>query len=814
MPVFCLHAAPAWGAIKILPPAILLSGPGATHRFIVVEETDGKVVRDVTSQAKLSSSRSNIAIDGAGLIRASADGEATITATLGDDAASATVKATGTHKVAAPSFRNEVVPVLTQLGCNSGACHGALAGKGGFKLSLRGYAPDVDHFVLTRQAKSRRVNLVEPARSLLLQKPTLAVSHGGGQKIEVGSPDYQLLADWIAAGAPGPRSDDVRLTRLEVFPAGAVLRPRDTMRMVVRAWYSDGKPRDVTRWSRFSSTEESIVGVDDKGIVTVGSHGEASVPVVFGGQVATALISSPFPQAIPAHVFDVAPRANFIDNLVLKKLQSLNIPPSPACSDHEFIRRAYLDAAGILPSPDEVKKFLADGPDRRARLIERLLERSETVDYWAYKWSDVLLISSRRLNQPAMRAFYQFVRQSVADNKPWDRFAREIITARGSNLVSGAANFFVLHKDVADLTETAAVTFLGMSITCARCHNHPLEKWTQDQYWSMANLFARVALKNGDRAEEIAVQSQPDGEVLHPRRNVAMLPTPLDGKPLELDSLIDRRQYFADWLTADDNPYFAKSLVNRVWRNFLGRGLVEAEDDLRQTNPPSNPELLDALAADFVKNAYNVKRLMRLIMNSAAYQRSSVALPENKADDRFYSRYLIRRLPAEVILDAYATVTGVPTPFTSVNVGSSGGTAGTGDYPLGTRALQLPDTQLVSQFLDAFGRPERGQTCSCERQQDSSVTQALHLANGNTLNDRLRDKKSRIELWLKAKISDREAIEHIYMLALCRTPTATERQRFLSLMAEGGRDSGSSRREVLEDLFWAVLAGRELLFNR
>lgn len=808
-------ASAASAAIKILPPEIILSGPGATQRFIVVEEMDGKIVRDVTARAKLTSSAPRIAVDNVGLVQASADGEATIAAVVGNDTARARVKAEGIQQTSSPSFRNEVIPVLTQLGCNSGACHGALAGKGGFKLSLRGYAPDVDHFVLTRQAKGRRVNLTEPARSLMLLKPTLAVSHGGGQKLEVGSPEYQLLADWIAAAAPGPRPDDARLARLEVFPTSAILRPRETMQMVVRASYSDGKSRDVTRWARFSSTEETIVGVDGTGLVTVGSHGEAAIPVVYGSQVATALISSPFPKAIPARAYDEAKRASFIDDMVLKKLKSLNIPPSPACTDQEFIRRAYLDAAGVLPSPDEVKKFLADpAADRRSKLIDLLLDRPETVDYWAYKWSDVLLISSRRLNQPAMRAFYQFVRQSVADNKPWDRFARDIITARGSNLVSGAANFFVLHKDVADVTETTAVTFLGMSITCARCHNHPLEKWTQDQYWSMANLFARVALKNGDRPEEIAVQSQPDGDVLHPRRNVAMPPTPLDGKSLALDSAIDRRQYFVDWLTAEDNPYFAKALVNRVWRNFMGRGLVEAEDDLRQTNPATNPELLDALGVDFVEHGYDVKRLMRLIMNSAAYQRSSVALLNNKADDRFYSRYLIRRLPAEVILDAYATVTGVPTAFTSVNVGSSGGTAETGDYPLGTRALQLPDTQLVSQFLDAFGRPERGQTCACERQQDSSVTQALHLANGNTLNDRLRDKKSRVEQWLKEKISDREAIDRIFLLALCREPSPTERQRFLTLMAETGRDAGSSRREVLEDLFWAILAGREFLFNR
>jgi hypothetical protein len=358
------------------------------------------------------------------------------------------------------------------------------------------------------------------------------------------------------------------------------------------------------------------------------------------------------------------------------------------------------------------------------------------------------------------------------------------------------------------------VTFLGMSITCARCHNHPLEKWTQDQYWSMASLFSRVGLKNGDRMGEVAVQAQPEGEAPHPRRGFAMPPTPLDGKPLAADSRLDRRAYFAEWLTSKDNPYFAKALVNRVWRNFLGRGLVEAEDDLRQTNPPTNAELFDALAKEFVERKYDVKSLIRLIMTSATYQRSSKPLPENRADDRFYSRYLVRRLSAEVLLDAYSQVTGVPTPFAQVNVGSTGGTAATTLYPLGTRALQLPDSQLVSPFLDAFGRPERVQTCSCERQQDSSVGQALHLNNGKTLNDKLRDKKSRVEPWLTEKVSDEDAVIRVYLLALCRKPTPTELKKFTDLLVEAARDGQTTRREALEDLFWAVLTSKEFVFNR
>jgi hypothetical protein len=753
-------------------------------------------------------------VDDKGLVKATGDGEATIIATLDGKQATAKVRVSKTKEPFTWSFRNQVIPMLTKATCNSGACHGALAGKGGMKLSLRGYDPDADHFVLTRQALGRRVDRLEPSRSLLLRKPALAVAHGGGQKLEVGSADYQLLADWIAAGAPGPQAGHPGIERIEVFPAAALLKPKDGLQVLVRAWYADGHSDDVTHWAKFSSSEELVAKVDAEGKVKVEGHGEAAVTVWYSNQVAACTIAVPLPQAVDAKVFAAAARKNFIDGLVLKKLEGLHIPPSPLCSDEEFIRRAFLDAAGILPAPEEVHKFLADhAADKRARLVDALLARPEFVDYWAYKWSDLLLVSSRRLPQPAVWSFYQFIRQGVADNKSWDRFAREILTARGSNLQNGAASYFVLHKDVSDLTEATSVTFLGMSITCARCHNHPLEKWTQDQYWSMANLFARVALKNGDRAGEVTVQALPDGDVPHPRRGVPMPPAPLDGRPLALDDPADRRAAFADWLTAPTNPYFAKALVNRVWRNFLGRGLVEAEDDLRQTNPPTNAELFDALAADVIAHKFDVKHLIRTVMNSATYQRSSKPLPGNAVDDRFYSHYLVRRLPAEVILDIYAQVTGVPTPFTHVYSGVERGMAATTAFPLGTRALQLPDGAVASRFLDNFGRPDRTAACSCERQQDATVSQALHVNNGQTLNDKLRDRNSRVSQWLNDKIGDEEAVRRAYVLALSRSPTEAELTKFKRLMAETAKDTGTTRREVLEDLLWAVLSGREFLFN-
>jgi hypothetical protein len=721
----------------------------------------------------------------------------------------------GTKAPSTWSFRNHVIPMMTRAGCNSGACHGALAGKGGLKLSLRGYDLADDHFVLTRQAGGRRIDRETPEKSLLLLKPTMATSHGGGQKIEPGSADYRVLSEWIAAGAPGPSASDPRITRLEVKPGEVVLKPRDSVQLVVRAWYSDGHSEDVTRWAKFSSSEDLVAGVNLDGKVRVTGTGEAAVSVWFSNKVASSTIVVPFSNKIDPQVFLSAPRHSYIDDLVVKKLARLAIPPSGPCSDAEFIRRAYLDAAGILPTPDEVKKFLADSATgKRARLIDSLLQRGEFTDYWSYKWSDLLLITTRRLPQQSVWAFYQFVRQSVADNKPWDRFARDVLTASGSSLRNGAGNYFVLHKDVADLTETTSLTFMGMSITCCRCHNHPLEKWTQDQYWSMANLFARVGLKNGDRSGAVLVQSQPSGDAFHPRRGIAMPPTPLDGKPLPLDSPVDRRKYFVDWLTAPDNPYFARALVNRVWRNFMGRGLVEAEDDLRETNPPSNAELLDALARDFVKNGYDVRKLVRVIMNSAAYQRSSRPVKGNESDDRFYSHYLVRRLSAEVILDAYSQVTGVPTPFTHLSTNARDADVPYGGFPAGTRALQLPDSLVVSRFLDAFGRPERSQTCSCERSPDASVGQALHLNNGKTLNDKLRAKTSHVTRWLLQGLKDEEIVKRLYLHALCREPSAKEQAFFTKTMKEATADGRSTRAEAVEDLFWAVLTSREFIFNQ
>jgi hypothetical protein len=798
--------------LRVYPPEVAISGPNRVQQLLVVEEENGRVVVDHTAAAKFATSNDTVAkVDPAGLVTATGTGEASITATVGSGSVTVKVTASAT---AGWTFRNHIIPMLTKNGCNSGACHGALAGKGGMKLSLRGYDPDSDHFVLTRQALARRIDLTSPAESLMLKKALKALPHGGGTRFDEAAPNYALLLDWIKAGAPGPRDADPRLARIDVFPKAALLKPKATLRVIVRAVYSDGTAEDATRWARFGSSEELVAAVSEDGRLTVAGHGEAAVTVGFGTKVAALTVTSPFPNTVDAAAIANAPRNNFVDELVLKKLELLRLPPSGPCTEAEFVRRVFLDTCGVLPKPEEVSAFLADAdPKKREKLVEKLLERPEYVDYWAYKWSDMLLVSGRKLPQPGMWAFYRAVRQSVADNEPWDAFARNVVTASGSTLTNGAGNFFVLHKDVSELAESTAVTFLGMSVTCARCHNHPLEKWTQDEYWAFANLFSRVGLKNGDRPGEVLVQTRPEGDAPHLRRGIAMPPTPLDGKPLPADSSIDRRVYFADWLTGPENPYFAKALVNRVWKNFMGRGLVEAEDDLRDTNPPSNPELLDALAKDFIAHKFDVKHLVRTITASAAYQRSSRPLPTNAADDRFYSRYLIRRLPAEVILDAYSDVTGVPTPFTQTKSAAGDSVTNTASYPAGTRAVQVPDSLAVSRFLDAFGRAERVQTCACERTTDASVTQALHLNNGGTLNEKLRNADSVVGKWVAAKLSDAQVVDRLFALALGRPPTAEERAKFVAILAEAAKDGPAARREALEDFAWAVLTGREFLFN-
>jgi hypothetical protein len=796
------------GKLAILPPTVTLNGPESRHQLIA-EFTAGAFTEDWTRDVAWSSSNQQIAaVDASGAVRPVGDGTATITArSKTGNSATATVRVAGAKTPFEWSFRSHVMPVLTKAGCNQGACHGALAGKGGFKLTLRGYDPDVDYDVLTRQSVGRRITLADPAASLILRKPSMMTAHGGGKRFDVNSLEYRILAEWIASGTPPPSPKDKEVTGLEVYPKQATLKPGAEQQLVVRAKYSDGSVNDVTRWVKFTSNNEGVATVDDAtGRVKVSGPGEAAVTLWYSSKVLYSVITSPYPNQVDPALYTKFPRKNYVDDFVLTKLKSLNIAPSGDVTDSNFLRRSYLDAAGILPNAEEVEQFLADtSPDKRAKMIDRLLEREEFVDYWAYKWSDLLLVSGRKLRGPAVRAFYNWIHDSVEQNKPWDKFVREIFTSTGSSRNNGALNYFVLHKDTIDLSENVTQAFLGQRLTCARCHNHPLEKWTQKQYYQFANLFSRVGLKNGDDPSESIVFVKTAGDINHPRLLRPMAPTPLDGEPLSLDAAVDRRIHLANWLTSPKNEYFSRNIVNRVWGNFMGRGLVNPVDDVRATNPASNEELFSAVVKDFVAHGFDVKYLIRTIMNSAAYQRTSEANATNKDDTKYYSKYIVRRLPAEVLLDTLSQVTGVPTAFPG--------------FAAGTRALQLPDTQIVSQFLNIFGRPARNICDVSERSSDPTISQALHVINGDTLNKKLSNPDGYISLFLKLGLSDSRILEHMTLSAFSRYPTDQEKQQFSEMLAKARVTAGTpesrkeARRQALEDMVWVMTTSKEFMFN-
>ena len=738
----------------------------------------------------------------------------------------------------APSFRNQVQPLLARYGCSTGACHGAAAGQGGFKLSLLGYDNVGDHLMITRAANGRRVVLEDPARSLFLLKPTKAVAHKGGEKIKAGSPEYQVLADWIAAGAPGPREDDPRIQRIEITPRHATLKPGAVQPLKVMAFFSDGRAEDVTRHVRYTAGNTSVATVDENGVVKVGGHGEGTITAWYLSRLNIATITAPYEQVVQPEVFAAFKPRNFIDERIIEKLRELNLPPSARCTDDEFIRRAFLDTLGILPTPDEVRAFLAkDGhalasaateessrlrkkvvagledhagaaTGKRDALIESLLKRPEFTDYWAYKWSDLLLVNSDKLPVIPMWSYYQWIRRNVELNTPWDELVRDLLTATGSTLENGAGNFFTLHDEPTKLAETVSVAFLGMSINCAKCHNHPMEKWTNDQYFAFANLFSRVRSKNGGQADERVIFSASEGDIVQPLTGKPQPPAPLDAQPISMTSTKDRRVPMAAWLTAPENPYFSRSITNRVWANFLGSGLVTAVDDLRMTNPASNEKLLSEAAAHLAKNRFDLKVLMRAILQSETYQRSSIALPENKSDTRFYSHYYPKRLSAEVMLDAVSQVTAVPTNFSSDkrNANKAKGDS----YPMGYRALQLPDSHTASYFLDTFGRPDRVQTCECERTNEPSMAQALHMANGDTINQKLAQKNNRVDQLLASGKSPEQIIEEAYLWSVSRLPTTKESTAMTALLKSAKTEE---KRQTLEDIFWSLMSARDFVFN-
>lgn len=801
--------------IVIFPSSISITGQRYSQRLLVEGTFADGHQEELTSRAQIAISDAMVAAaDTDGVVIPRGDGQATATATIQGHRASAPLIVRDYSTAPIWSFRNDVLPVMTKMGCNSGPCHGAAAGKNGFKLTLRGYDPNTDYYTLTHQALGRRTNPIEPARSLMLLKPTLSIPHGGGRRFDVGSPEYKVIAGWLAQGMPAPRESDPLVTGIQVLPREASLQPGAQQQLIVTAMFSDGHTADVTRWAKYDSGDEAVATVDNNGRVVMHAYGEAPVTVWYQSHVAFSRLRIPFPYKLQEALFLKAPRNNFIDDHILNHLKALHIPPSHLASDAEFMRRAYLDAAGILPTPSEVEKFLRDpSPDKRNRLIEILMKRPEFVDYWAYKWSDLLLVSSNRLSNDEMWSYYNWIHDSVQSNKPWNKFATEIVTATGRTLDNGAANYWVIHRDPLDTSENMAQAFLGINISCAHCHNHPLAKWTQKDYYGMANLFARVRLKTssasgfrpavGPLFNDVTVYSAPTGEFMDDRLMIPLPPKPLDATALSSEIPGDTRLYFANWLTSPDNPYFARNIVNRVWRNFMGRGLIEPVDDLRDTNPATNDELLNALVKEFIAHNFDVDYLIRTIMESATYQASSMPLKDNLDDDKYGSHFVIRRLPAEVLLDAYSQVTQAAEKFDG--------------YPAGMRGMQLPDTAVKSYFLTAFGRPVRQQTRESERTAVPTITQALHIINGDTVNNKLRAPGNSIDMLIRLGFSDEQILDYLYMASFSRHPTDTERSMLLNdlTLAEQEKTQGrdDQRRAALIDMSWALLTSKEFMFN-
>ncbi len=584
------------------------------------------------------------------------------------------------------------MPLLTKLGCNQGACHGSQRGKGGFKLSLLGFEPEADYVAIVKSARERRVTPFAPEESLLLQKPTLAVAHRGGRRIESESPAYRLLLLWLEQGAQGPRDDDPRVTGIKVSPRESLMQPGQEQHLSVVATLTDGSTRDVTSDARFDSLSEGVATVRPSGLAKTVGRGVANIMVRYQGHSVIARLTVPFGPELP---FEFA-SANIIDSKAAAKWRALGLAPSPACTDAEFLRRAMLDAIGTTPTPDEVEDFLADRDHaKRSKLVDRLLARPEYVDYWTLKWGDILRVNSDKLGAQGMLAFNLWLRTAFRANRPVNRMVEELVTAQGSIFSNGPANYFRVATNPTDLAETTAQVFMGVRLQCARCHHHPFEAYGQDDYYGLAAYFARIRSK---RSEEFGlfggdqvIYVAKSGEVYQPRTGKKMAPRPLGGEPS--DDPRDRRRALAKWLTVDNPRWLARNVVNRYWGYLLGKGLVNPIDDLRETNPASNPELLDALADAFVKSGYDLKALLRLILTSRLYQLSAHPTAASRRDDRFFTHHAIKRLTAEQLLDAIDAATGTFEKFTRI--------------PAGTRAISLPDTNYASFFLDTFGRPVR-----------------------------------------------------------------------------------------------------------
>lgn len=788
---------PSEPALTLFPPRVELVGRDARQQLLVRGATD------LTREAIYRSEQPAIvAVSPQGVVTPVGDGEGFIVAKVAGREIRVTVRVRGTDADRPATFERDILPILTRAGCNSGPCHGKARGQGGFQLSLLGYDPDFDYAAIVNEGRGRRLFPASPEHSLFLRKAAAQVPHGGGKRLEAGSVGYNTLRGWIAVGTPRTPADAPTVERISVEPSERRLTPRASQQLVVTAHYTDGSRADVTHLTTFQSSESVLAAVHADGLITAGPlPGEAAIMARFMDRFAVCNVVMPMPGSVDESVYARLPRKNFIDGHVWAKLKELGIVPSEPSEDLTFLRRVTLDLIGRQPTPEEMRAYMADTrPDRRERLVDGLLARPEYADFWANKWADLLRPNPYRVGIKAVFNLDAWLRESFRSNKPYDQFVREIFTARGSTFRYGPAVLFRDRREPAEITTSLSQLFLGVRLDCARCHHHPFEIWGQDDFYSLAAFFARIGRKGVGLSPPISggeevVMLAPKGEVKHPITNKVMTPRPLGGKPLTLGEDEDPREALADWVVSKENPTFAKVIVNRVWADLMGRGLVEPVDDLRATNPPSNGPLLDALADDFRKNGHDLKKLLRTIATSQAYGLSSRINPRNAADTRNYSRHYRQRLRAEVLLDAVSDITGVSETFSAM--------------PVGSRAMELWSARIPSVFLDSFARPDPNQDPPCERAPESTVVQVLHLMNAPNLHRKVTADNGRAAKLAESKKTASEIVDELYALVYTRRPTEEERQACLKLFA----DSKTTRRQAVEDIMWSLLNTPEFVFT-
>jgi len=777
----------------VYPPEISLDSARDFQSFVAVLTREDGVTLDITDNVQWSIGGDAVAtIDGHQLLPA-ADGKAELVASyLGETQKIAvTVQNAGTKFPI--SFLKDVVPALTRTGCNTGACHGAARGKDGFRISLFGYDPVGDYQRITREIGVRRINLAVPEDSLLLKKSIGAVTHTGGKRFDAGSDYYATIVEWLHAGAPADNERPPVAQSVSIYPAQAVLEGAGaTQRFVAVAKYSDGTTRDLSRLAGFTTNNPTSADINDAGVVTAGSRGEAYVMARFDTHTVGSQVL-----VLPADLKYTAPEVtgNYIDELVGKKLRQVRITPSPICSDEEFLRRATIDITGLLPTDAEYHAFMADvAPDKREALVNRLLERKEFSEIWAMKFAQLLAIkSSNQVSYKSAFLYASWLTDQFVRNVPLDQMVRELLASTGGTFTSPQTNFYEVERDRLKTAENVAQVFMGIRTQCAQCHNHPFDRWTMDDYYGFAAFFAQIGRKQAEDYREYIISNRGSGETRHPVSGQNMKPKFLGGEEPDVKGK-DRRAVLADWLTAPENPYFAKSIANRVWAHFTGVGLVDQVDDIRASNPPSNPELFDRLGEKLVEYKFDFRQLVRDICASEAYQRSSTATADNESDTRNYSHATVRRLSAESLLDCISQVTAAPDKFRGL--------------PLGARAVQIADGTTSNYFLTSFGRSPRTTVCDCEASTDPSLSQALHLLNGSSVHNKIVQGKVIQQMLKDEQKSVDDVLTTIYIRCLSRKPTDEEMKDLRQTVAEA-----ENEQQGLEDIFWALLNGREFVFN-